>query len=388
MACQEARAPYQQGDMISLRNSPRLLILGGQSGLGKRIVNDFANHIGDGLGCAAIDCLGTETISRCPAAERCLVHLYQIQRQEDMWSAVESLLERKKASECVSSELAEQLHAVWWVVDDNLELELEAVWKPPPEMAEMPIVILVNCALKRSQLQAVKDRCPWATAVLPLLPVDVPLRVCEACDEIVEEGQEGGCRNSLCPMFGADVYHRKAIQGMQKLYDETVKHLPAPKSFQEDQMDQMDRLHDIDVRAQRFIQVSGALAVAAGATPVPFIEFLLLICILRTMMLDLARVYEIHLPSMSGMQLLNVPGSALGIASIMLGSLLKLHPHWSALGGLLNAIISSCFTAAIGFLFQEIFRRKAGRGEICQDWEQVMSQQEQRDFLLQQLQVW
>lgn len=268
-------------------------------------------------------------------------------------------------------------------------LELEAVWKPPPEMAEMPIVILVNCsALKPSQLQGVKDRCPWATAVLPLLPVDVPLRVCEACDEIVEEGGSG-CRNSWCPMFGAlDVYHVKAIQGMQKLYDETVKHLPAPKSFQEDQM---DRLHDIDVRAQRFIQVSGALAVAAGATPVPFIEFLLLICILRTMMVDLARVYEIHLPSMSGMQLLNVlnvPGSALGIASIMLGSLLKLHPHWSALGGLLNAIISSCFTAAIGFLFQEIFRRKAGRGEICQDWEQVMSQQEQRDFLLQQLQVW
>lgn len=152
-----------------------MLILGGQSGLGKRIVNDFANHIGDGLGCAAIDCLGTETISRCPAAERCLVHLYQIQRQEDwgrlvslwcqleqyrltlghcrdhfvevyatnpqpveilrhtrrvfwqdMWSAVESLLERKKASECVSSELAEQLHAVWWVVDDNLEL---AAWQ-------------------------------------------------------------------------------------------------------------------------------------------------------------------------------------------------------------------------------------------------------------------
>jgi hypothetical protein len=43
-----------------------------------------------------------------------------------MWSAVESLLERKKASECVSSELAEQLHAVWWVVDDNLEL---AAWQ-------------------------------------------------------------------------------------------------------------------------------------------------------------------------------------------------------------------------------------------------------------------
>ena len=34
----------------------------------------------------------------------------------------------------------------------------------------------------------------------------------------------------------ADVYHLKAIQGMQKLYDETVKHLPAPKSFQEDQI--------------------------------------------------------------------------------------------------------------------------------------------------------
>ena len=256
----------------------------------------------------------------------------------------------------------------------------------------------------RSRLQGVKDRCPWATAVLPLLPGDVPLRVCGACDEIVEDGEEEGgsrclCRNSLCSMFGQalDVHHVKAIQRMQKLYDETVKHLPAlAKSFQvEDQMDHMDRLqHDIDVRAQRFIQVSGALAVAAGATPVPFIEFLLLICILRTMMCDLARVYEIQMPSMlsmpSGMQLLyNCPGSGLGIASILLGSLLKLHPHWSALGGLLNAIISSCFTAAIGFLFQEMFRRKAGRRrETCQEWQQVMSQQEQRDFLLQQLYLW
>eukprot|EP00438_Fugacium_kawagutii_P013348 Skav207017 [mRNA] locus=scaffold2740:150435:151016:- [translate_table: standard] len=120
----------------------------------------------------------------------------------------------------------------------------------------------------------------------------------------------------------------------------------------------------MDARAALFVRIFGALAAAAGATPVPFMEFLLLLGILRTMSLDLARAYHIQvLPSFAWKLLGSFPGmSAIGIGCILLGSLVKLT-RWSAVGGFVNAIMASLFTGAIGLLQQEIFRRTASTGE-------------------------
>ena len=103
----------------------------------------------------------------------------------------------------------------------------------------------------------------------------------------------------------------------------------------------------------------GTLAACAGATPWPFLEFFLLLCILRTMFMDLARTYEVVLPPSFQWQLLaSFPKiSAIFITATMLGSLLKIISNLSAVGGLMNAIMISWCNTAMGSLLQEIFRR-------------------------------
>ena len=258
------------------------------------------------------------------------------------------------------------------------------VWKL---LAEVPIFIVVCRKASLSRLHAIKEQCPWATAVLPVL--------CEQGEED-EEGES-------MPMYA------QVKAQMQDLCRETERHLPElPKSFQleaseaelevvvhrndsnDHQTDDINGINDIDLRAHRFITVFSALAAAAGATPAtpaPFMDFVLLLCILRTMLLDLARTYDIQIQPSEALKLLSFQMNGLSICiclAIMLGSFLKLHPDWGAVGNLTNAIIASWFTAAIGFLFQEIFRRMS-RSPL--DF-YVMKPQEQKNYFFQQFQMW
>lgn len=156
----------------------------------------------------------------------------------------------------------------------------------------------------------------------------------------------------------------KASYGIQKLRDETeslVDNFPKIE---------VQEAHDLDMRAHRFIMVFSTLAAAAGATPWPFLEFFLLLGILRTMSMDLARTYGLVLrPSFQWQLLASFPKiSAIFVTAIMLGSLLKITSNLRAVGGLINAIMISCYNTAMGSLLQEIFRRlrlRNAMGEVA-----------------------
>ena len=60
--------------------------------------------------------------------------------------------------------------------------------------------------------------------------------------------------------------------------------------------------------------------------------------------------------------------SAIFVTAIMLGSLLKITSNLRAVGGLINAIMISCYNTAMGSLLQEIFRRlrlRNAMGEVA-----------------------
>ena len=111
-------------------------------------------------------------------------------------------------------------------------------------------------------------------------------------------------------------------------------------------------------------------------TPWPFLEFFLLLGILRTMSMDLAGTYQLVLrPSFQWQLLASFPKiSAIFVTAIMLGSLLKITPNLRAVGGLTNAIMISWCNTAMGSLLQEIFRRlrfrnpmgEAAFSDVCQ----------------------
>ena len=232
----------------------------------------------------------------------------------------------------------------------------------------MTMVIVKKCGRKRAEFQHVNsDQCPWAAFVLVAHadqcgPMWMISGACESSKIVMAAMAHWQSREYS--FFGQKSLV-KASYEIQKLRDDFPASLVDnfPKI-------QVQEAHDLDLRAHRFIMVFSTLAAAAGATPWPFLEFFLLLGILRTMSMDLARTYGLVLrPSFQWQLLASFPKiSAIFVAAIMLGSLLKITPNLRALGGLINAIMISWYNTAMGSLLQEIFRRLRFRnpmGEVA-----------------------
>ena len=104
------------------------------------------------------------------------------------------------------------------------------------------------------------------------------------------------------------------------------------------------------------------------------------------MFTTLAKLYEVQVCLHTAGQLV-ASLQTIGLGGKLLGSLMKLIPGFgSAIGGVCNATLASCLTGAMGFLFQEIFKRtrsKALLGEMTfDDFCQVMNVQEQKEVFM------
>ena len=210
------------------------------------------------------------------------------------------------------------------------------------------------------------DQCPWAAFVLVAHADQCgPMWMISGAFESSKiVAAMAHCQSREYSFFGQKSLV-KASYGIQKLRDDLTASLVDnfPKI-------QVQEAHDLDMRAHRFIMVFSTLAAAAGATPWPFLEFFLLLGILRTMSMDLARTYQLVLrPSFQWQLLASFPKiSAIFVTAIMLGSLLKITSNLRAVGGLMNAIMISWYNTAMGSLLQEIFRRLRFRnpmGEVA-----------------------
>lgn len=227
------------------------------------------------------------------------------------------------------------------------------------------IVIVKKCGRNRAQFQHVNSDHPWAAFVLVAHADQCgPMwRISGAFESSKIVAAMAHWQSPEYSFFGQKSLV-KASYGIQKLRDETASLVDNfPKI-------QVQEAHDLDLRAHRFIMVFSTLAAAAGATPWPFLEFFLLLGILRTMSMDLARTYQLVLrPSFQWQLLASFPKiSAIFVTAIMLGSLLKITPNLRAVGGLINAIMISWYNTTMGSLLQEIFRRLRFRnpmGEVA-----------------------
>ena len=208
------------------------------------------------------------------------------------------------------------------------------------------IVIMKKCGRNSHQ-------CPWASFVLVAHGIQCgPMWMISGAFESFKIVAAMAHWQSWEYLFGQKSLV-KASYGIQKLRDEAES---LADSFRQIEVQEA---HDLDLRAHRFIMVFSTLAAAAGATPWPFLEFFLLLGILRTMSMDLARTYQLVVrPSFQWQLLASFPEiSAIFVTAIMLGSLLKITSNLRAVGGLINAIMISWCNTAMGSLLQEIFRR-------------------------------
>lgn len=270
-------------------------------------------------------------------------------------------------------------------MDHNLDMELRGVSMLSVVFPSQTIVIVKKCGRNRAEFQHVNSDHPWAAFVLVAHADQCgPMWMISGAFESSKIVAAMAHWQSPEYAFFAQKSLVKASYGIQKLRDETASLVDNfPKI-------QVQEAHDLDLRAHRFIMVFSTLAAAAGATPWPFLEFFLLLGILRTMSMDVARTYQLVLrPSFQWQLLASFPKiSAIFVTAIMLGSLLKITSNLRAVGGLINAIMISWYNTAMGSLLQEIFRRLRLRnpmGEVAfSDVCQVMTLQEQQDFFLQQ----
>eukprot|EP00435_Cladocopium_sp_Y103_P037397 s931_g9.t2 len=327
---------------------------------------------------------------------------------QDILKDLTQLLQERRAASASKSTLEEQiperLHAVWWVVDFRLEELFNTVAKLF-EDDEVPIFIILNkCDRGMAEvdecLEAAKTQCPRAAAVIPFVAEakNGPMRkACEVCntEEIMVKCNP---RTSIyrCENPGCREYDKKQevkpAYGMEELFRKTAKRLPevVAKSFREAEIECLNLLQH---QSLKIIAACIALAGAAGAVPVPFSDCILLAPIQMTMFASLAKLYEVQVSTETAGCVMSSfsGGGAIGISGRGLGSLMKLIPGiGSLIGGVCSATIASCLTGAMGFLFQEMFKRirsKALFGEMTfDDFCQVMNVQEQKEFLREKFQ--
>ena len=270
---------------------------------------------------------------------------------------------------------------------------------------DVPIFILLNKCDRSKQevadiLQNMKDQCPWARAVVPIVaeakhgPI---LKVCGACnsDEILimctERKRFYVCQNSVCTEFEKQQEVKRSY-GIEKLQEETLKCLPelVARSFRQVEM---ECLQDLHTRALNYIMACGTLAAAAGAIPLPFSDVFLLFSIQTAMFASLAKLYDVQVCSRTTHRLvISISGlGGIGVGGKLLGTLLKFIPGiGSVLGGVCCASIASIFTIAMGLLFQKMLegiRSRALFGEISfEHFCDMMDLQQQREFLQQKVQ--
>ena len=309
------------------------------------------------------------------------------------------------------------IHDISWRVTKSVDLLLDVFFCPvilsTKELektvsnlfGDVPIFILLNKCDRSKQevagiLQNMKDQCPWARALVPIVaqakhgPI---LKACGVCnsDEIMimctERKRFYVCQNSACTEFEKQQDVKRSY-GMEKLQEETLKCLPelVARSFRQVEMECFQDLHS---RALNYIMACGTLAAAAGATPLPFSDVFLLFSIQTAMFAGLAKLYDVKVCSKTTHRLvISISGlGGIGVGGKLLGTLLKFIPGvGSVIGGFCNASIASIFTIAMGLLFQKMLegiRSRALFGEISfEHFCDMMDLQQQREFLQQKVQ--
>lgn len=163
-------------------------------------------------------------------------------------------------------------------------------------------------------------------------------------------------------MARADDFRGDVAHGLQQLLDATFRAAPdgvASALTAAQQIDQTRKRNE----AEKAIGVAVAAAGAAGATPIPFSDAVVLAPIQLTMMASIALTYGIKIDRAAAASLAATAG-ATAIGRSTVGGLIKMIPFvGSVVGGAISATVASTLTFAVGHAWLEVCSRLA-RGQL------------------------
>lgn len=158
------------------------------------------------------------------------------------------------------------------------------------------------------------------------------------------------------PIFGSRVFMAMALDdeftgqsshGLQGVLDATFRCVPegVSEALVAAQKIDLNRKRD---SANTIVGAAATAAGAAGATPIPFSDAIVLVPIQLGMMARIAHVYDINMEA-AALASIAAATSATNLGKSAAGNLLKLVPGFGTIaGGAINAGVASMFTGAMG----------------------------------------
>jgi uncharacterized protein (DUF697 family)/GTP-binding protein EngB required for normal cell division len=163
-------------------------------------------------------------------------------------------------------------------------------------------------------------------------------------------------------MARADSFRGDAAHGLQDLLDATFLVAPDGVAAALTAVQQVDGARK-RAEAEKAIGIAVTAAGAAGATPIPFSDAVVLAPIQLSMMASIAHTYGIKLDTATAASLAATAG-ATALGRGLVGGLIKMVPGLgSVVGGAISASVASAVTYAMGYAWMQVCVRLA-RGEL------------------------
>eukprot|EP00435_Cladocopium_sp_Y103_P045077 s917_g12.t2 len=360
----------------------RILVLGDRgSGKSSLINAAFGQKVAEtGVGLSV-----TQDITLYRASDRCPVHIYDTKGFETLDAQLEQLhqlvQERRSAAGRYPLDdprrIAEQLHAVWWVIDviggGRFQPEQMLNVYKLLQHDGIPVVLVLNkCDAEEDFVQGVehsiREHCQWASGIVQVASdprVGPPRFRCHLClsDEILINVRQ---RSYICGCSEGVTLPFKAHYGVDVLVQQTVQWLPdvVASSFQRAQNVWLEGL-DFSAHATigSFCAASGLL----GAIPLPGSRFFVVPSQVM-MILALAAIYKVVLSKKAALHLcLSIATSpATAVPAYIAGEALKLVPVLGLAAMAVDASMALASTAALGVVAMKLLREVRSKAILGQ----------------------